>query len=226
MKKIIYTCDCCGAETSEPMQLIPTMVEGGVVNKYEHMTERHFCQNCTDFLIRYSYGPVTVRDIIERSRALTDQKEKSDEENQKIIEALNAELEQLRGVDPEEVQRLRTKNEEMAQKMVRQTNLINQLRGEIERLQVTGKAKPDEPPVRIVTPEEIEAEQAPPVKAKIRKRVGGRQAKYDKNQIMRMHRDGMTNAAIAERLGCNPSYISQVITAMNEAEKDLPEAAE
>ena len=142
MKKIIYTCDCCGAETSEPMQLIPTMVEGGVVNKYEHMTERHFCQNCTDFLIRYSYGPVTVRDIIERSRVLTDQKEKSDEENQKIIEALNAELEQLRGVDPEEVQRLRTKNDEMAQKMVRQKSLIDQLRSEIEHLQTTGKAKP------------------------------------------------------------------------------------
>lgn len=226
MKKIIYTCGCCGAEAQDPMQLIPTMVEGGVVNKYEHMTERHFCQNCTDLLIRYSYGPVTVRDIIERTNVLVDQKEKSDEENQKIIETLNAELEQLRGVDPEEVRLLKNKNEEMEAKLVRQKNLIDQLRGEIERLEATGKAKPDEPPITILTPEEVEAEKEPPVKASVRKRVGGRQPKHDKNQIMRMYRDGMTNVAIAKRIGCDPSYISQVITAMNEAEKDLPEVAE
>lgn len=226
MKKIIYTCDCCGAEAQDPMQLVPTMIEGGVVNKYTHMTERHFCQNCTDLLIRYSYGPVTVRDIIERTNVLVGQKEKSDEENQKIIETLNAELEQLRGVDPEEVRLLKNKNEEMEAKIVRQKNLIDQLRADIERLEATGKAKPDEPPITILTPEEVEAEKDPPVKASVRKRVGGRQAKYDKNQIMRMHRDGMTNAAIAERLGCDPSYISQVLTKMKEAEKNLPEAAE
>ena len=226
MKKIIYTCDCCGAEAQDPMQLVPTMIEGGVVNKYEHMTERHFCQNCTDLLIRYSYGPVTVRDLIDRVNVLTDQKDKSDEENQKIIEALNAELEQLRGVDPEEVGLLKNKNEEMEAKIVRQKNLIDQLRGEIEQLQATGKAKPDEPPTTILTPEEVEAEKDPPVKASVRKRVGGRQAKVDKVQVMRMHRDGMTQAAIAERVGCDPSYISLVIKQMTEAEKDLPEVAE
>lgn len=229
MKKIIYTCDCCGADVQDPMQLVPTMVEGGIVNKYEHMTERHFCQNCADLLIQYSYGPVTIRGVIERVNVLTDQKEKSDEENQKIIEALNAELEQLRGVDPEEVRLLKNKNEEMEAKIVRQKSLIDQLRGEIERLETTGKAQPDEPPITILTPEEVEAEKDPPVKASIKKRAGGRRkgdSAIDKAQVLRMYRSGMSYAEIGRRVNCHPSRARQIVLEMQEAEQNLPEAAE
>lgn len=229
MKKIIYTCDCCGAEAQDPMQLVPTMIEGGVVNKYTHMQERHFCQNCTDLLIRYSYGPVTVRGIIERVNVLTDQKDKSDEENQKIIEALNAELEQPRGVDPEEVRLLKNKNEEMEAKIVRQKNLIDQLRADIEHLEATGKAKPDEPPITILTPEEVEAEKDPPVKASIKKHAGGRKkgdSAIDKQQVMRMYRSGMSYAEIGRRVNCHPSRARQIVLEMTEAEKDLPDVAE
>jgi hypothetical protein len=224
MIKTTYFCDCCKQvipDDADHIQMVPMneTVDAftGALSGYEKMVDAHFCRACTDRIISFMFQPVDI-----------DALQKSLDEDKTIIDTLNAELEEAKQTqaDPEEVRLLKNKNEELIQKNIRQKNLIDQLRLDIERLETTGKTKPDEPPITILTPEEVEAEQAPPAKASVKKKIWGGTPAIDKVQVYRMHRDGLSYSTIAARFGCHPSRIGQIVKEMREAEKKLPDITE
>jgi len=89
MIKTTYFCDCCKQiipDDADHIQIVPTDESGYTFEGYQHMRdEAHFCKACTDKIIAFAFNPVDV-----------DALQASIKEDQDIIAALNAELEEAR----------------------------------------------------------------------------------------------------------------------------------
>lgn len=204
MIKTTYYCDCCKEvipDGAAHIQLLPTTGGSPFVERaagYEHMEEAHFCQGCTDRIIGFAFNPVDAQAM-----------QKSVDEDKAIIETLNAELEAAKAVDPEELERMKAKNDAMAGKIAKQDTLIQSLREEIEKL------KGEEPP----------AEEVPkprPARVKVKRPVPADKAEtagIDKAAVYRMYRDGMSYKEIAERIGKTSVRVGQIVREMIENER-------
>ena len=206
MKKTIYICDCCKNEIQTPVQITPAMVEGGDLNRYDYLSESHFCVKCLDKLVKLLFNPVDI-----------DALKASADEDKAIIDTLNAELEAAKAADPEELERMKAKNDQMAGKIAKQQTLIQSLRAEIDKLKIS---RGDEPPVKIIPVEDVQKPE--PVKAKVKRSVTppDKPAAIDKAAVYRMHRDGMSYQEIADRIDRTPSRVGQIVKEMTEKEAE------
>lgn len=162
MIKTTYFCDCCKQVIPDDhahIQVALTLTSGETVPGYSQLTEAHFCKDCTDKIISFAFNPV---DIAALQRGI--------DESNGIIDALNAELEEIRKAHAE------------------------QFAEEI--------------------PEVIDPPAHATAKAKCR--MTGKRAPVDKQQVIRLYRDGhMTYQQIADRVGCSVTTVYVIVRKYN-----------
>ena len=170
MIKTTYFCDCCKQiipDDADHIQMVPMNetvdVFTGALSGYEKMVDAHFCRACTDKIISFMFQPVDITAL-----------EASIKEDQDIIAALSAELEEARkalGERPEE---------QPAEEHAEETD----------------------PPA--------------PATAKIKQHMTGKRSPVDKQQVIRLYRDGhMTYQQIADRVGCSVTTVYGIVRKYN-----------